>query len=257
MPDRSALLEWRGRTVVDADDSKLGKIEEIYVDTETERGEWALVNTGMFAGKPTFMPLRDVTDEGDNVKAPYTKDQVKHAPQPDADGELSQEDEAALYAHYGIDYGESRSGSGLPEGDERETADRGPVGHDVSGPETDDAMTRSEEELRVGTASREAGRARLVKHVVTENVTQTVPVSHEEVRVEREPITDANREAAASGGEITEEEHEVILHAEEPVVDKRTVAKERVRMDKDTVTEDREVSEQVRKEQIETEGGRR
>jgi uncharacterized protein (TIGR02271 family) len=115
-------------------------------------------------------------------------------------------------------------------------------------------MTRSEEELRVGKRQTESGRARLRKYVVTENVIQAVPVTHEEVRIEREPITDANREQAMSGAEISEEEHEVVLHAEEPVVEKQTVAKERVRMSTETVSEDREVSEDVRKEQIDTDG---
>jgi uncharacterized protein (TIGR02271 family) len=128
------------------------------------------------------------------------------------------------------------------------------VGRDVSGPTTDDAMTRSEEELRVGKASRERGRARLRKYVVTEDVQQTVPVQREEVRVEREPITDANVDAATSGPDISEEEHEVTLHEEEVVTEKRAVPKERVRMDKQTVTEEETVSEQVRKEQIEAEG---
>jgi uncharacterized protein (TIGR02271 family) len=146
-----------------------------------------------------------------------------------------------------MDYSESRSDTGLPEGGQ---TGRGTVGRDVSGPETDDAMTRSEEELRVGTTKRETGRARLKKYVVTENVERTVPVQREEVRVEREPITDANRDAALSGGDITEEEHEVTLHAEEPVVQKDVVPKERVRMDTDVVTDERQVSEEVRKEQI-------
>ena len=91
-------------------------------------------------------------------------------------------------------------------------------------------MTRSEEQLHVGTQPREAGRARLRKYVVTEQVTQTVPVSHEEVRIEREPITDANVGAATSGPAISEEEHEVVLHEERPVVDKETVPVERVRL---------------------------
>ena len=167
-------------------------------------------------------------------------------------GELSQQDEAALNAHYGLDHGEGRSDSGLPEG--AQGGRRESVGRDVSGPETDDAMTRSEEELRVGTAKREAGRARLVKHVVTEDVTRTVPVQREEVRVEREPITDADRGDAMGGGDITEEEHEVVLHEEEVVVDKQAVPKERVRLDKDVVTDEHQVSETVRKEQIETDG---
>jgi uncharacterized protein (TIGR02271 family) len=127
-------------------------------------------------------------------------------------------------------------------------------GRDVSGPTTDDAMTRSEEELRVGTTQRERGRARLRKHVVTEEVHQTVPAHREEVRVEREPITDANIDDALDGPAISEEEHEVTLHQEEVVTEKRAVPKERVRMHKETVTDEQEVSEELRKKQIETEG---
>ena len=260
MPEATEVLEWRGRTAVDTDGSKLGKIEEIYLDAETRRPEWALIQTGMFGNKSSFMPLEGATADGDDVKAPYTQAQVKDAPQMDPDGELSQRDESALYSHYGIAYDESRSDSGLPEGGastgERthRSEEQGTVGHDTSGPTTDDAMTRSEEELRVGTASRESGRARLVKHVVTEDVTQTVPVQREEVRVEREPITDANRGDATAGGELTSEEHEVVLHEEEVVVDKQAVPKERVRLDKDVVTDEQQVSETLQKEQIESEG---
>lgn len=134
--------------------------------------------------------------------------------------------------------------------------DAGTVGRDTSGPVTDDAMTRSEERLSVGTEAVETGRARLRKHVVTENVTRTVPVTHEEVRIEREPITDANRDAALSGGDLTEEEHEVTLHAERPVVEKETVPVERVRLATETVTEDQQVNAQVAHEEIEqVEGG--
>ena len=131
---------------------------------------------------------------------------------------------------------------------------RGTVGHDTSGPTTDEAMTRSEEQVKVGTTSTETGRARLRKYVVTENVTQTVPVSREEVRLEREPITDSNRGEAYDGPAISEEEHEVTLHAEQPVVQKEAVPVERVRMDKETVTDQETVSEDVRKEQIELDG---
>jgi uncharacterized protein (TIGR02271 family) len=111
-------------------------------------------------------------------------------------------------------------------------------------------MTRSEEQLHVGTEKVETGKVRLRKYVVTENVTQTVPVSREEVRLEREPITDANRGAAMSGGDITEEEHEVSLHAERPVVSKETVPVERVRLGTETVSGEQEVSETLRKERI-------
>ncbi len=124
--------------------------------------------------------------------------------------------------------------------------DRGTVGSD------DDAMTRSEERLNVGTEAREAGRARLRKYVTTENVTQTVPVQREEVRLEREPITDDNVGDATSGPAFTESEHEVTLREERPVVEKEAVPVERVRLTTDTVTEDATVSEDVRKEEIDS-----
>jgi uncharacterized protein (TIGR02271 family) len=89
---------------------------------------------------------------------------------------------------------------------------------------------------------------------VTEQVHQTVPAQREEVRLEREPITDANVGDATAGPEISEEEHEITLHEDEVVVEKRAVPKERLRLDKDTVTDEQHVSEEVRKEQIEAEG---
>jgi uncharacterized protein (TIGR02271 family) len=247
MPDITEVTGWKGQTLVGSDGEKIGKIEDVYLDQDTDQPEWLAVKTGLFGGGISFVPLAQASRRGDDVHVPYDKDQVKDAPHADADGQLSQDEEGRLYRHYGMDYSESRSDTGLPEGGQ---TGRGTVGRDVSGPETDDAMTRSEEELRVGTTKRETGRARLKKYVVTENVERTVPVQREEVRVEREPITDANRDAALSGGDITEEEHEVTLHAEEPVVQKDVVPKERVRMDTDVVTDERQVSEEVRKEQI-------
>jgi uncharacterized protein (TIGR02271 family) len=143
-----------------------------------------------------------------------------------------------------------RDGDGVYD----DVADRA-VGRDTSGPTTDDAMTRSEERLNVGTRSEEVGRARLRKYVVTENVSETVPVSREEVRVEREPITDANVGNAMDGPAISEEEHEVTLRAERPVVEKEAVPVERIRLDKETVTDQERVSADVRKEEIEVDGG--
>jgi uncharacterized protein (TIGR02271 family) len=253
-PTDSAVAGWRGSSAVDGDGEKIGTIEEIYMDTETGKPEWLAVKTGILGMKLSFVPIAEAGEAGGEVRVPYAKQQVKDAPNAEPDGELSQEEEASLYRHYGLDYSEARSDSGLPEGDGGQQAERGPVGRDTSGPTTDDAMTRSEEELRVGKTSRERGRARLRKYVVTEQVQQTVPVQREEVRLEREPITDANLGDATSGPAISDEEHEVVLHEEEVVTEKRAVPKERVRMDKQTVTADQTVSEQVRKEQIEAEG---
>jgi uncharacterized protein (TIGR02271 family) len=258
---------WRGRTLVDRDGDKIGKVEDVYLDRQSGEPEWVAVKTGIFGSNVSFVPIQDASTAGDDLQVAYTKDQVKDAPNIDPDGELSPEEERRLYSHYGRgDYDEwttdsedrteatygrdDRFGGGVDaDGDAT-----GTVGRDTSGPTTDDAMTRSEEELAVGTQRRETGRARLRKYVTTENVTQTVPVQREEVRVEREPITDANVDRAVDGPEITEEEHEVTLHTEEPVVEKRVVPKERVRLDKDVHTDEETVSEDVRRERIEADG---
>jgi uncharacterized protein (TIGR02271 family) len=245
--------DWRGREIVDADGDKVGTLEELFRDEDTEQPEWAVVSTGMFGTKLSFVPIQGAEPAGEGVRVPFSKAQIKDAPRiDDSDGQLSQQEEAELYEHYGMNYGERRSDRRLPEGGAADNG--GTVGHDTSGPTTDEAMTRSEEELKVGKADRESGRARLRKYVVTEEVQQTVPVRREEVRLEREPITEGNADQALDGPEISEEEHEVVLHEEEPVVEKRTVPKERVRMEKDAVTDEAQVSEQVRKEQIEAEG---
>jgi uncharacterized protein (TIGR02271 family) len=250
-------LTWRGQDLRGADGERIGTVEEIYLDSDTNEPEWALVHTGLFGTKRSFVPLRGASASGDGVSVRFDKAQVKDAPSIDPDGQLSQSEEAELYRHYGLEYGESRSGSGLPEGGAGSGVPEGgadtgreTVGHDVSGPTTDDAMTRSEEELRIGKTDREAGRARLRKYVVEEQVTESVPVRREEVRIEREPITDANVDDALDGPEISSEEHEVVLHEEEVVAEKRVVPKERVRLDKETVTEERQVDETVRREEI-------
>jgi uncharacterized protein (TIGR02271 family) len=244
--DMTEAYDWNGRTVVDPDGDKIGKVDQVYLDTATGEPEWLAVNTGLFGTKTNFVPLQGATPAGEDVRVAYTKDQVKDAPGVDPDGELSQSEERELWTHYGLEYG-----------GEHEHADHdvsGDTGHDTSGPNTDEAMTRSEEELAVGTRTKEGGRARLRKYVVTENVTTTVPVRKEKAVLETEPITDANVDAATSGKDISEEEHEVVLSEEEVVTEKRVVPKERVRLGKETVTGEQEVSEEVRKERIEAEG---
>jgi uncharacterized protein (TIGR02271 family) len=256
--------EWRGAKAVDANGDKVGSIDEVYLDRGSEQPEWVTVSTGLFGTRTTFVPINDADLVDGEVRLAYAKDQIKDAPNVDADGALSREEEQALYEHYGRgDYGnwegsdsradERRTDRDRTDGDRN---DRETTGRDTSGPTTDDAMTRSEEELRVGTTERESGRVRLQKYVVEEDVTKTVPVRREEVRIEREPITDANRGDAVDGPAISEEEHEVVLHSEEAVVDKQAVPKERIRLEKDVTTDEETVSETVRKEQVDVDGDR-
>ena len=256
----------RDGKVLSTEGDKVGSIGQVYTDDDSGQPTWVTVKTGLFGTSESFVPLEGARVDGDNIVVPYGKDQVKDAPRVDTDGHLEPSEEDRLYRHYrvngagvsGTEAGrtsdfrgnEGRAGTGF-----REEADTtGTVGRDTSGPTTDDAMTRSEERLNVGTEQQATGRARLRKYVTTENVTQTVPVKREEVRIEREPITDANAGAAMSGPDISEEEHEVVLHEERPVVEKETVPVERVRLNKDTVTDEVTVDQEVRKERIETDG---
>lgn len=246
--DQAQHLLSGGGNVVDNDGSKIGSIGQIFLDDQSGRPEWVTVKTGLFGGGESFVPLRDAEVTGDDLRIPFDKATVKDAPRiSDSDGHLSEDEEEALYRYYGTEGADFDT----TYVDDSGVAASGGAGHDTSGPDTDSAMTRSEEQVRVGTETRETGRVRLRKYVVTENVTQTVPVSREEVRLEREPITDENRGDALAGGDITEEEHEVVLTEERPVVQKEAVPVERVRLDKDTVTEQQQVDETVRKEEIE------
>jgi uncharacterized protein (TIGR02271 family) len=242
--------DFQGRTLIDRDGEKIGKVEEIYEDYRGSRPEWALVHSGLFGMKRTFVPLAGAQRAGEEVRVAILKAQVKEAPHVDPDGEMAEQEERRLFEHYGVPYTSegTTTATGAPSG--RSSA--GTVGRDVSGPTTDDAMTRSEEELHVGTERVQRGRARLRKYVVTEHEQRTVPVQREEVRIEREPITGENVDRAMAGPDISEEEHEVVLHEERPVVEKRTVPKERVRLETDTISDEQEVSEEVRKERIET-----
>ena len=273
-----------------SDGDRIGKVKQVYADDDSGSPKWLTVSTGLFGTKETFVPLTDADIRDGRATVPYTKDLVKDAPNVDADGHLSPDEERELYAYYGRtdyeragdvgddrtdyertgdtsdrtdyertgDVGDDRAGApiagGVGAGRDRDVSTRDRDADHRANRGDDDSMTVSEERLDVGTERRETGRARLRKYVVTEHVTQTVPVQREEVRLEREPITDANAGDATSGQDISEAEHEVVLHEERPVVDKETVPVERVRLGTETVTDEETVSEDVRKERVDVEG---
>lgn len=224
-----------GSTAFDPNCSKIGKIGQVYVDNDTGQPSWITVSTGLL-GKQSFAPLAAAGPSEDGVVLRVGKDVIKDAPNVEDDGQLEPQEEQALFDYYA-----SYLGSPAPAAAAGTAPGRG----------AGDAMTRSEERLRVGTERVPTGTARLRKYVVTEDVTQTVPVSRDELRVDREPISEQNVEAATSGPDISEAEHEVTLHAERPVVGKETVPVERVRLGTEPVAEEQTVSEQIRKEQVE------
>jgi uncharacterized protein (TIGR02271 family) len=244
-----------GRTVYSADGDKIGTVGQVFLDDQSSEPEFVTVNTGLFGTSESFVPAQRASLDGDRIVVPFEKDQVKDAPRVDVDGgHLDPSQEQRLYEYYGLGYDSDgvADGTGLASG-RTDTADLG-EGHDTSGPNTDQAMTRSEEHLEVGTTQQEAGRARLRKYVTTEQETHTVPVRKEKAVLETEPVTDANADAALGGPAISEEEHEVTLNEERVVVSKEAQPVERVRLGTETVTEEQEVTDEVRKEHIEAEG---
>ncbi|WP_309129898.1 PRC and DUF2382 domain-containing protein [Microbacterium sp.] len=273
MIDTSNISSIFGAKVVDPDGAKVGTVKQVYVDKDNGQPNFVTVATGLFGSSETFVPLQGSDLDGDELRVGYDKDMIKDAPRVDADGDISDEENDTIWDYYegrggratdgagssgaGRDAdrtGGSTDGSALGNADAGTAAHRAGTGSDgAEDGDADDAMTRSEERLSVGKERVPTGRARLRKHVVTEQRNITVPVQREEVTLEREPITDGNVDEAMSGPQLTESEHEVTLNEEQVVVDKETVPVERVRLDKDTVTEQQSVSEDVAHEEVDLE----
>jgi uncharacterized protein (TIGR02271 family) len=260
-----------GATAYGDDGEKIGKVGQLFLDDQTGQPEFVTVNTGLFGTSESFVPVANATYNGDRLVVPFSKDKVKDAPNVDLDGRhLDESEEQRLYEYYGLSSSRTSGYTDTGRTDTDTTAagyadttrttdtDRditsGTEGHDTSGPTTDDAMTRSEEQVQVGTTSQEAGRVRLRKYVTTEHETHTVPVRKEKAVLETEPITDGNVGSATSGPDISEEEHEVVLREERATVDKTVEPVERVRLGTETTTEEETVTEEVRKEHVEVDG---
>ncbi|MDR7301456.1 PRC and DUF2382 domain-containing protein [Haloactinomyces albus] len=259
MKDVRQAQDLIGSDVYDRDGGKVGRIGNVYMDDDTRQPEWVTVRTGMFGTKESFVPLSraSATDSGINVDV--TRDQVKDAPRIEAEqGHLSEQEGQELYSYYQIQptstgrHASGEEATSQQEGGRHERAET--TGQRRSSQQSGtsaepESMTRSEEHLRVGKENVESGRVRLRKYVTTEQESVTVPVSHEEVRVEREPISESEQQRM-SGGEIGESEDEVVLHAEQPVVGKESVPVERAKLNTEEVTEEQTVSDEVQREQF-------
>ena len=254
---------WIGRDAYDSSGDKVGEITDIYYDDATGRPEWLAVKTGLFGKKHSFVPIHGSQPYGDSdLKLAFDKNTIKDAPRVDPEGHLSPEEERELWAYYGYDYADMTSAKeyGYGKAYGRGRADEG---YDWRRGDTD-TVTRSEEQLHVAkgrTERKETGKVRLRKYVVTENVKMEVPVTREEVRVTREPVSgtetarsDGKIRAGQRPGDIGEAEQEVVTYEERPVVTKETVPKEKIRLEKDTVTDTETVEDQVRKEKVDIEG---
>lgn len=245
-------------TVFDRDGEKVGKVGQLYLDDQTGRPNWITVNTGLFGMSESFVPLDDTTSlNGDRIEVPYEKALIKDAPRIDADGHIDPAQEQELHNYYKRDYGTTDRDAGVLSTDRRDELHTDRDDRDLR---TDrehvaegESLTASEERLNVGTEEHEAGRVRLRKYTTTEQQTVTVPVEKEVLTVEREAVTgdSARPGTLRDHGDV---EEEIVLREERPVVSKEVHDVERVNVGKETVTEQRQVTEEVAKEHIEIEG---
>ena len=134
MSNVDELQSWHGRDLIDRDGDKIGSIGGVYLDDRTGQPEWLTVKTGLFGMRESFVPTAKARPEGDTVRVPYTKSHVKDAPNVDADGALSTDEESRLYRHYGLsdDQGTSDTGRQGVTGAGAEVRDRGTADRDVS-----------------------------------------------------------------------------------------------------------------------------
>lgn len=223
---RVRLDEMRGAPVYDSAGEKIGKVEEIFYDTQSRVPEWIGIGTGFFGTKRVLVPVQGAQVADDGLSLAYAKDKVKDSPDIDEE-QITAECESELKSYYGLNDATGNPGS----------------------VDEDQAITRSEEEIDVGKRSVEAGTARLRKWVETEPVALDVKLRREVARVTREPI-----DQPVGDHDFTDQEIEVPLHQEKPVVQKQAVAKERVGLQKDVETDTATVQDELKKERVEVEG---
>jgi len=236
--------DWIGADVFDSADDKIGSIDQIYLDDQSGQPEWMTVSTGWFGTSTQFVPISGSAAHGEGLKVPYTTDHIKDAPSVDADKHLDEDQERKLYSHYSLDY----------DAADHETAyggrERPDEGYDYNTTGDDASVTLSEEQLAVDKVQKEAGKVRLRKYVVTEDVNVTVPVKKQVARIVRTPATGTEPGTIATDDVV----EEVTLKEEEVVVDKNVVAREEVAVETETVVGQEQVSEQVQREEVAVEG---
>lgn len=274
MAEINRIEDLANATAFDVDGDKVGGVQDVYVNDTSGQPDFVSVNHGLFGAGTSIVPLRGHTLRDGELHLAFPKDRIEDAPDLDENGHLTTADQDAFYRHYGLTetkdvttYDTGRhaaagaagagaagaAGAGAAAGERRDAKDVETNAAAAGAAATDkDAIIRSEEQLNVEKDRVESGQVRLRKYVVNETETVEVPVEREEVRVVREPITDADR--ANFDGKIGEQEASVTLHEERVNVNKESVPVEKVSLEKDTVQDTERVSEELRKERFDTDG---
>ena len=274
MADQKFIQAVLESTAFDKNGDKVGKVGQLFVDSNSGEPTFVAVNTGLFGRNSSLVPLAGAKLNNEELHVAHTKDEISDAPNiSDTDEGLEPEEEERLYKHYGLTTQDSAqtqasdrgnaaqagtaAGTGAAAGTAAGTTGRREETAKTSAdtgkkPATsgDGSVIRSEEQLNVNKEKVASGRARLRKYVVEDTETVEGPVSREEVKVEREKLSP--EEAKKLGNtRIGEENADVVLHEEQVNVDKETVPVEKVNLNKETVTEKQKVSEDLKKERVE------
>ena len=237
--------DWLGLPVADPAGRRFGRLDELFVGRTSGRPEFGNVVLGdeTDGGRERIaVPLQGATRRADTLELPLEADRVHSAPRVQAEvDEIPAEAGRLILEHFGMD----------PDPAEATTSAMAPVEGAGAAP-GDTEVVRSEEQLSVETRMRPAERVRVRKAVTTEDVTITVALRREELIIEREPLAEGapglpGTETAFTG----EEPVDFVLHAEEPVVTKRVVPVERVRLRRNTIVEEERITDTVRKEHVE------
>lgn len=281
--DRFTAVEdkFAGYTVYDRDNDKIGKVDDLFLD-ESDQPEYIGVKMGFLGTSSTIIPMDivQIDESQQSVMVSAEKQLVKDGPSFNDDREITPEFEQEVRGYYGLDASQSPSGGygdyydehsgaastgsetsgtvgpGMSMGDtesgEFREHDRSQEGVSQPGSDLDDRdelrVQRSEEELRAGTREREAGAMNVRKRVRTDRERIEVPVKHEEVTVERVPVSGEATEA-----QIGEDDVVVPVTEEEVITDKKAVVKEEIRLQKEVAEDTEVVEEDVRREEVDVE----
>lgn len=250
-------------TAFDNSGEKLGGVKEIFVDDNSGQPTFVEVGHGLFGMASSVVPLRGHALRGEELHLAFSKDRIKDAPDLDVNNALTPADQNRVYEHFGLtgatdteryESGTGFAGTGTTARDDHHRDLHANHG-DNYGHTNGDSLIRSEERLSVDKERVATGEARLRKYVVHDTETVEVPVTREEVRVERTPIDgDARHGGLHDHKGLGEGEASVTLHEERVTVNKETLPVEEVSLHKDKVRETETVSEDVAKEKIEVDG---
>ena len=251
--------------VVDQNGNDFGTVHSFWADPQSGKLQFFGVKTGWLFGQNHVIPVdkAEIDEANRTVRVPYTTDFIKDSVSIDADSEISDEQEQEIYRYYNMG-GQAASASTAytdtamtdrpaETASNLTTTETRTLARDTARTDTSNKdnieVPLSEEELKVGKRTVSAGQVRLRKIVRTEVVNQPVEIRHEDVVVERIPASEVRSGTATSN--FKEETIDVPLSREEAVVSKESHVTGAVRLNKTSESETQNVSETLRKEDVE------